>query len=83
METFNWRKSTEEKPMYHKFGHSLEVVGVDRYRFRSLYKYIRGEWYLSTDYTVAVNEPPILWHYLPQRPSIQDIYELNNTTTCV
>lgn len=79
-----WRDTEKEKPFYQIFGLSDEVVGIDLYSNRKLYVYIRGVWYFSTDYSSKPVEPPIKWHYLPERPFINPLEitnELNRTTT--
>lgn len=65
---FRWRNTDEERPFYNRFGISNEVIGIDKYRIRNIYEYARGAWFLSTDYSSEPVEPPIKWHYLPERP---------------
>lgn len=78
-EIFRWRKSSEEVPFYKEFGHSPEVVGITQYRDREIYRYIKGEWFNSVTFSEEPCIPPIYWHYLPQRPSQEEIdIELNN-----
>lgn len=77
---FHWRKTSEEKPFYNKFGSSNEVLGINELRQREIYVYTRGSWYWEgmPDFKV---DPPIYWHYLPERPSQKEIdNEFNNTT---
>lgn len=69
-EMFRWRKSSEEVPVYQNFGHSLVVIGVDKHRDRGFYRYVRGQW-MGIDDSI-----PVFWHYLPQRPSIEEIAKL-------
>jgi len=66
---FRWRDTKEETPFYNTFGESEEVIGIDEYRVRRLYVYIRGGWFYSTDYSSDPVTPPIEWHHLPQRPT--------------
>ena len=76
---FRWRKASEETPKEKIFGESLEVLGIDCLRVRNIYKNVRGSW-TKLPFRVTC-KPPIYWHYLPQRPSQEEIdNELNNKT---
>lgn len=70
MEVFKWRKSVDELPPMGMFGYSSEVIGLtsDRTRAIYLYSYKNDRWE-SRD----TNKPPILWHYLPSRPTSLEI----------
>jgi len=86
---FRWRDTEEEKPPLMAFGKSHEVIGLDKYRNRKIYVYIRGEWFYSTNYSSQPVEPPVKWHYLPMRPfltrdenhNLLEIKDESNRTT--
>ena len=71
-----WRKASE-KPAEKFFGYSLEVLGINKKRERGLYCYGRGKWLdVSGSDDFPEVEPPVFWHYLQERPSIEEIEEV-------
>ncbi len=57
-EIFKWRHEELEKPFYALFGHSNEVIGLNKEGSRYITRYVRGAW---------EHQVPVCWHYLPKR----------------
>lgn len=63
-----WRDATKQVPSYGAFGHSPQVIGLDKNNERNIYVYIRGDWHINLQEV----EPPTHWHYLPSRSMIDE-----------